>query len=888
MLEDYGGVLNGLPEMQEQAEIEIARKATMRRWAKDLAAYTSACIRQRAEGGPKPAFPKPPKAVTFKTDEQIAEECRRIIETPTRVDTLTAFQRFIATQKAPLEAFSEQPGFVAQHAYNDAPEGPVHRAGNERLGALRTPVITRKWSASDTYNPMHPCKMVLEGHSGSVNSVAISADASIAVSGGDDKDLRVWNLASGKCVHVLSGHSEAINSITVSADNSIVVSASKDNTLRVWNLESGRCSLVLEGHKNHVELVAVSADASIAVSVSKDQSLRVWNLNLGVCARVIIGEVFSLEHSIGILPDASSVFTCGASDNYINFWDLELGSWSRAVKIPSGRAITSVAISGAVPSVFSSSSEHRMDDTGVKKLYVSDLESEHCASILDLGYELDCLGISADASIAVSASMDSTLWVWDLTSGRCSNPKRNTSSLPSFRAINEGASIAISSEDDGILRVWDVDLGTCLGILHGHSGRVKTVKISADASLAVSVGTDGTIRAWDLNSGACLRVLERHSPRTFDGMIEAISADNAQILISEVDRLLVWRPASGLCSIIEHKYHSENYYHAIATWIISLDTTVAVSTHGDGMLQVWDLATGHNFHTYDTGIKNRRDDWNRSLRGLYVNRHGKNPNTGIHFHPYRVACAAISPDASLVAFECDVPLLERRQFSEEKQIRIFSITSGLCSQILVGERKQISCIAVSPDSSFIVVVGSDHALRIWDLASGLCTKTLEGHTETVTSITISQDASFIKSSSKDDTLRVWDRFTGNCLSCVAKGWGRHTVRNLPLGPFITTASRREPDPDRTPGSASARSACCGKLIEIPDAIAERIDHWTVSGGKGGYKDPALEMPCPQCGTPLKMNPFFMKVRRGGQGASASILSERISLICSISDRCIRT
>ncbi|NBV35228.1 MAG: hypothetical protein EBR81_15910, partial [Proteobacteria bacterium] len=76
----------------------------------------------------------------------------------------------------------------------------------------------------------------------------------------------------------------------------------------------------------------------------------------------------------------------------------------------------------------------------------------------------------------------------------------------------------------------------------------------------------------------------------------------------------------------------------------------------------------------------------------------------------------------------------------------------------------------------------------------------------------------------------------------------------------TTAQREVISEDLPAGPATARPACCGKLIDVPDAIAERIDHWTVSGGEGGYKDPALEMPCPQCGTPLKMNPFFINVR----------------------------
>ena len=49
-------------------------------------------------------------------------------------------------------------------------------------------------------------RSVLEGYSGSVWSVALSADASMIVSGSFDKTVRIWNAATGECVRVLEGH----------------------------------------------------------------------------------------------------------------------------------------------------------------------------------------------------------------------------------------------------------------------------------------------------------------------------------------------------------------------------------------------------------------------------------------------------------------------------------------------------------------------------------------------------------------------------------------------------------------------------------------------------------------------------------------------------------
>lgn len=53
-----------------------------------------------------------------------------------------------------------------------------------------------------------------------------------------------------------------------------------------------------------------------------------------------------------------------------------------------------------------------------------------------------------------------------------------------------------------------------------------------------------------------------------------------------------------------------------------------------------------------------------------------------------------------------------------------------------------------------------------------------------------------------------------------------------------------------------------KIREMKSDLAERIEHWHLAGhdrGDPAYTDPALLLDCPSCGTPLRMNPFFVDV-----------------------------
>ena len=47
--------------------------------------------------------------------------------------------------------------------------------------------------------------LLLSGHIGGVNSVALSADGKKVVSGSDDNTVKIWDTDSGEVIHTLSG-----------------------------------------------------------------------------------------------------------------------------------------------------------------------------------------------------------------------------------------------------------------------------------------------------------------------------------------------------------------------------------------------------------------------------------------------------------------------------------------------------------------------------------------------------------------------------------------------------------------------------------------------------------------------------------------------------------
>ncbi|MEK7396124.1 MAG: hypothetical protein AAB116_04210, partial [Candidatus Poribacteria bacterium] len=87
----------------------------------------------------------------------------------------------------------------------------------------------------------------LEGHSSSVESVAITSDGRKVVSASWDSTLKVWDIETGDEIRTLKGHSSRVLSVAITPDGRKVVSASSDNTLKVWDIETGDEIRTLKG-----------------------------------------------------------------------------------------------------------------------------------------------------------------------------------------------------------------------------------------------------------------------------------------------------------------------------------------------------------------------------------------------------------------------------------------------------------------------------------------------------------------------------------------------------------------------------------------------------------------------------------------------------------------
>jgi F-box and WD-40 domain protein CDC4 len=109
-----------------------------------------------------------------------------------------------------------------------------------------------------------------------------------------------------------------------------------------------------------------------------------------------------------------------------------------------------------------------------------------------------CLTL-VNETTAVSGSRDTTLRVWNIRDGHCTNVLGGHQD--SVRCVVATGDLIVSGSYDTTARVWNVSDGVwnCIWTLRGHSRKIYC--IAADSKRVVTGSIDTSVRVWDIRTG---------------------------------------------------------------------------------------------------------------------------------------------------------------------------------------------------------------------------------------------------------------------------------------------------------------------------------------------------------------------------------------------------
>lgn len=338
---------------------------------------------------------------------------------------------------------------LKQFAYID-----WRRKSEQRYTKLIT-ACAPKFRATIDQEDEQATRKVLLGHEGKVWSVAVTPDGRLAVSGSDDKTVRVWEVETGKCLFTFEDETHRVRAVTVTANGRLVVSGAWDRTVRVWEVERGNCSSIFRGHQGVVNSVAVTPDGRLVVSGSYDRTVRVWEVDTGLCLTTLQERAHGVM-AVAITADGQRIFSgCRAESTDpqampLHMWETETGK------------------------------------------LLAELEG-HSQGVLSVA-------ITPDGKRVISGSEDRTVRIWDGESLKCMAILEGHTEKVFGVAITTDGKIAVSASWDRTVRVWDVETGNCLDTLGGHTSHIYAVAVTADGRSIVSGSYDRSVRLWEMLS----------------------------------------------------------------------------------------------------------------------------------------------------------------------------------------------------------------------------------------------------------------------------------------------------------------------------------------------------------------------------------------------------
>ncbi|WP_055076893.1 serine/threonine-protein kinase [Pseudanabaena sp. 'Roaring Creek'] len=162
----------------------------------------------------------------------------------------------------------------------------------------------------------------IKDRGGWVRAVVFVSDSQI-ITAGQDKNIKIIDIASGKILKTLSGHTNLINSLAIAPASDLLASGSYDNEINLWQISTGKLWRSLKGHTDKIWGLAISTDGKFVISASRDKTLIIWDVKTGEALHTLKGALAGVT-CVLITPNGKQVIS-GGGDRVIRVWDMASG-----------------------------------------------------------------------------------------------------------------------------------------------------------------------------------------------------------------------------------------------------------------------------------------------------------------------------------------------------------------------------------------------------------------------------------------------------------------------------------------------------------------------------------------------------------------------------------
>jgi WD40 repeat protein/serine/threonine protein kinase len=613
-------------------------------------------------------------------------------------------------------------------------------------------------------------------HGSGIGAVFLSPDGKLALTGGENRMVKLWDVDAARLLHTFQGHSERITAVRLSPDKRLAISSSYDRTVKIWDTASGQMLKSLDGHARAVTDVDLSQDGRTALSASFDRTIKVWEIPSGNWTMDCCGHT-SFVDALSTSPNGMHALS-GSGNAEVKLWDLRTGVCLRDFR-GSTKSIKSAAISGSGKLALTG------DIGGTLKLW--ELNSGRCLRTLvsGKGQQFDILW-GNDDSRAFAAVYDHVIQIWQIGKPEeyYSAPYMLTKAVTgesaliqrqlffqiwdqyqkavherdyclAARELRNARSLPGYENDPEIIQAWGAlythlpkksfRFGWIVNAFTGERGFPRGVVLTKDGQYALCGSDSYGLKYYETRTGRLL--YEYPDARSVHSV--CLTPDERNAISGGVGTVQGWEISTGRCLI---RGDTGTAVHALC---LSADARFLLSSARD--IQYWDLEAKRCITTIHVPLGSSINSMSLSPdeRTFLTGHHNKmlifwdlisaKPIWQIIAHDHIINCVVISPDGRLAL-----------SGSVDQRLKLWDLSTGKCLTVFSGHQNGIDSVRFSPDSRFAVSCSRDHTIKVWELSSGQCVYTLLGHANPVSAIDLSADGRYLFSAGWGGEMKLWE------------------------------------------------------------------------------------------------------------------------------------
>jgi RNA polymerase sigma factor (sigma-70 family) len=362
-------------------------------------------------------------------------------------------------------------------------------------------------------------KVLREFDVGSLGSPRFSPDATLMAGLEENhKTVEIWDLVEGRRLRSWKADEGCTWAYEFSGDGKTVVTGGDDKVIRFWEVATGRLEREISGHPNMVGKLALSPDGAMLATLGETQGewyypwdnfIRIWDVASGKETRRLtmpiqkrFGDRTLGFNTLAFAPDGKTLVTAG-QDDMLRFWDPENGTERRSISLGSrtymGNAATAaLAFAPDGKTLAVGTNAIRLFDTAGGK-EVSTFGG-HRAGIHAT--------VTTDGQTVFTAGREGHVIIWDLATGKeRARLDGRDQTITAIATLGGGRRLLTCGLDTAkfmVIRLWDLTTNQELRRFDKVSWDPRDgspLALSPDERTVAVPGKDNSVALLDLETG---------------------------------------------------------------------------------------------------------------------------------------------------------------------------------------------------------------------------------------------------------------------------------------------------------------------------------------------------------------------------------------------------